>query len=178
MAKIIFLPRSGNIILNEPNADSLTVYPVIINHTMDFEHGVYKWFYNEKDEVPIYVGKSAVGDTFLRGVSEAFRLPFSTDKQGGYGKLDTDYIVGTVLKILTFDYGKTCYWKHIDPNPKNERKYLTTLLQTNKSSDHIDKKWRLERKEDGYWGRRTTKKIEESEQGIKALLDEILKSNK
>jgi hypothetical protein len=53
-------------------------------------------------EVPIYIGMSRK-DTLLRGISEAFRLTFSADKEGHYQKLDTDYIVGTVLKLLVME---------------------------------------------------------------------------
>jgi hypothetical protein len=103
--------------------------------------GVYRWYFllNEK-KTTIYIGNAGDKEynipndvyphgTLLRGVSEAQRNCFA---QENGNKLDTDFIVGTILKyIVSKNYN--CYWEHIDNNPKNENikcNDLSPLIQT------------------------------------------------
>jgi hypothetical protein len=54
-----------------------------------------------------------------RGNQEAQRSCLSSDP----GKLlDTDFIVGTVLKYIK-SRGHDCYWRHVDGDPRKEKRF-------------------------------------------------------
>jgi hypothetical protein len=171
MGNIVFLPKDKS--KESKDVDSYINYNEVI-HTTFFGPGIYKWYFIlENKNIPIYIGKSNK-DSLLRGTSEAFRMTFSTDSE--YKQLDTDFVVGTVLKILSIDYDLICYWEHIDDDSSKEKEYLVltpSILQHNKTN--IDVKWKLKKDTTNYWQKRTSDKIEESEIEIKEILKNKLK---
>lgn len=179
--KIIFLPKCKitkyKRIYKYLSYGSYVIYKKE-SHLNYYGPGVYKWFfYHKGEEYPIYVGSSKK-DTLLRGISEAFRLSFSTNQD--YTKLDTDYIIGTVIKILTFKYKKTCFWEHICDDPHKElelikeynKKEHKVLLQTKNSK--IDEEWKFKDSKK-YWKDRNKENLEKSEKKIVDYLEEVLK---
>ncbi|MEI6141481.1 MAG: hypothetical protein WCP85_19575 [Mariniphaga sp.] len=166
MGNILFLPKDMTKYLIK--YDSYINYDKVIHSTF-FGPGIYEWYFKFNNQnIPIYIGKSNK-DTLIRATSEAFRITFSSDSE--YRQLDTDYVVGTVIKILSIDYDLVCYWEHIDNDSSKEREYLDatrSILQTNNTN--IDSKWKLKKSIENYWQRRTFNKIEESEREIKDIL--------
>jgi hypothetical protein len=107
--------------------------------------GVYKWYFTKNDFLKtLYIGRSSKS-TFDRGISEAYALNVSSVTP--YTKLDTDYIIGTCIDILTKALKCDVYWEHVSNNPKDEASIIRIekpLLQ--KTSSNIDTEWKCETK--------------------------------
>jgi len=152
--------------------------------------GVYRWYFlfNSK-EITIYIGNAGDKEynipndvyprgTLSRGVSEAQRSCFN---QENGNKLDTDFIVGTVIKyIVSKNYD--CYWEHFDNNPKNETlmcNKLHPLIQTSNGTilnnlycKNTSNDWKINKFEKGI-NRQT---FINAENQIYSILENILKT--
>ena len=144
MGKIVFTAYKDEIDINDLDGSSHIIYPSKLYNSCP-KPGVYTWYFilNNKP-IYLYVGRSKY-DTRRRGISEAFRLLVSTDTQGTkYQKIDTDFVIGSLLKILSEQFNLNCYWEHIDNNPTNEvefvKQYKPILQQKN---SRIDGEWKV-----------------------------------
>ena len=126
--------------------------------------GVYRWYVETTrgGELTLYVGEAGsrrpksprLPSTLARGVSEAQRATLSSDKGMS---LDTDFIVGTALKIYS-DADYKCVWEHLEDNPKEEKtqcKKYVPILQEPSTAD-IKEMFRLRGK--GPWQNKDTRK--------------------
>jgi hypothetical protein len=93
------------------------------------QQGVYAWYAKKNDRIlTIYIGQAGYKNTCLpkgtlfRGISELQRNTF-TSNSPKYDILDTDFIVGTVIKYFEAN-GYECMWEHISNNPINEREFV------------------------------------------------------
>jgi hypothetical protein len=106
--------------------------------------GVYRWHYQNKQgrEITLYVGAAGARrsgsvcspSTLRRGVSEVQRNRLSTSEKEA---LDTDFIVGSVIKYITKTKGHDCIWEHISSDPGTARTYCSNyrpVLQDAKGS--------------------------------------------
>lgn len=134
--------------------------------------GVYQWVYRDTEgkESVLYVGRSKKS-TYDRAISELFRLTFSSAKP--YSKLDTDFIVGTCIRM--FSQKGRVYWQHHGDQPEKERRLWEenkgTFLQ--RRSTRIDEKWRCANASNKY-NRKTPKTVMDAESEIRKM---IKKSN-
>jgi len=139
------------------------------------QSGVYRWYTEIKgDVITLYVGNaggrktkipSELKGTLFRGVSQAQRNTFSQDKGN---KLDTDFIIGTVIEYF-IKKNYDCHWEHIDDNPENEIKHCTKrhpMIQDSKGQILKDlrckntvNKWQLKGEEVFYNAEREVFKV-------------------
>jgi|GEM_PF-1601813 len=156
------------------------------NPQMQPRSGVYCWWGTTGgNNFLLYVGSAGKKNgslqrcTLLRGVSELARTPFASSSKGKRQSLDTDFVVGTVIKLVQEKFGWDCEWEHLCDDPSQEITYIRNwkpILQ--KKNGHLHESL-LSREEKGYWqvaGRKTESEKEDLVKEAERRIDDALQA--